>query len=237
MRFRIKYIGLFIVAVLFIAGFSTPLYSNLWGVLTGKGFTIPEESSLFTFQVTKMNEGSGEYWLYGMDENYYYSQMRPDEKKAYIKISKEKAEEIESFDKTNFKTWDNEYLCGDLLEIYGQKPEGLEFVGCEKVDHVQTVVIATYRVSGKKSREVEDFLVQNYGMGNLKWACCGWDTAGKYGNLDHEELTRIDSDLCGIIRMFGSGEVVDENEPSRIGLEMDRDKIDYFFVEVKLAII
>jgi|GEM_PF-1028677 len=237
MRFRAKYIGLSIVCILLITGFSTPLYSNLWGVLTGNGFTIPEESSVFTFRVTQMNEGSGEYWLYGMDKNYYYSQMRSDEKKTYIKISKEKAKEIESFDKTNFKTWDYEYLCGDLLEIYAQKPEGLEFVGCQKVDHAQTVVVATYRVSGEKSREVENFLVENYGMGNLKWACCGWDTAGKYGSLDHEELTRVDRFLCGMIQMFASGEVTDENEPSRIRLETDRDKIDYFFVEVKLAII
>jgi hypothetical protein len=43
----------------------TPAVFNLWSLATGRGFFVPTESSVFSFRVTKMNEGSGEWWLYG----------------------------------------------------------------------------------------------------------------------------------------------------------------------------
>ena len=64
---------LIIVFLLFcILGFSTNLFDNLWNLLTGRGYFIPKESNMFIFKVTKENDGSGEWWLYGEDKNYYY---------------------------------------------------------------------------------------------------------------------------------------------------------------------
>ncbi|UII29886.1 hypothetical protein LVD17_16425 [Fulvivirga ulvae] len=100
-----QYLVLLLIAVIFVTGLTTELYSNLFGVLTGNGFIIPEQSSILTFKVNKMNEGSGDYWLYGEDPGFYYTTMQANNNMSYIFIPKEKAGKIESFDKVNYKTW------------------------------------------------------------------------------------------------------------------------------------
>ena len=57
---------------------ATPLGANAWSLATGQGFFIPEESSVFSFRVMRMNEGSGEWWLYGRDDEYLFA-MHPSE--------------------------------------------------------------------------------------------------------------------------------------------------------------
>lgn len=83
----------------------TNLVSNLWSSATGRGFFIPVESSLFTFMPTKMNYGSGEWWLYAEDDNYYYSMEKAGIDKPYILISKSRVNGIPEFDKHDYKTW------------------------------------------------------------------------------------------------------------------------------------
>ncbi len=107
MKIRRKYIVFCILGTLLIVSFSTQLTSNLWGVLTGNGYIIPKESSFFTFKVTEMNLGSGDYWLYGEDKRYYYSQMVKEKNEPYIKILKEKADSTENFNQFDFETWSN----------------------------------------------------------------------------------------------------------------------------------
>lgn len=48
---------------------------------------LPAESSIMRFEVTQMNEGSGEWWIYGEDNNYYY-RFLGEEGRAYIKAAK-----------------------------------------------------------------------------------------------------------------------------------------------------
>jgi len=83
----------------------TELPTNLWFSITGRGFILPEESSIFTFKVTKMNEGSGEWWLYAEDKNYFYTMEKTEADKLYTKISKEKAKMILTFDKYDYRSW------------------------------------------------------------------------------------------------------------------------------------
>ncbi len=113
--------------------------------------------------------------------------------------------------------------------MYGEKPEKLEFVSCKPVDEPQTIIRLEYRVRGKDSKEVEDFLVEKHGMGSLVWACCGWDNRG-YGGFSPDVLEAIHPYLGGTISMYASGEVGDE-------LEFDRNKIEYFYVEISLSIV
>lgn len=58
--------------VLFLLSF--PIGGNVWGLVTGRGYEIPESSSVFTFRPTLMNAGSGEWWAYGEDKKFYYYQ-------------------------------------------------------------------------------------------------------------------------------------------------------------------
>ncbi len=86
-------------------------------------------------------------------------------------------------------------------------------------------------------KKIEHFLIENYGMGKLKWVCCGWETGGKYGGFEHSEFKKIDSYCSATIDMYASGEIEDENQPTEIKLETDRRKIDYFTVIVELVIV
>ena len=93
--------------------------------------------------------------------------MEKDDVKFYTSISKEEAKLITGFDKVNYITWRNpEIPCSDLLSIYAKKPIGLEFINCERPENSQTIAKAFYRVSGEESKEIEDFLIENYGMGD-----------------------------------------------------------------------
>ncbi|NMH86599.1 DUF4952 domain-containing protein [Flavivirga algicola] len=226
------------LGLLLVLGFSTELFSNLWGLLIGNGYVIPNQSSVFTFKATKMNEGSGDYWLYGQDRNNYYTTLVKDHLEPYTYISKYETESILGFDKINYNTWWNPKIpCNDLLSTYAKKPIGLEFIKCERLEKGQTIAKAIYRVSGEQSKEIEDFLIKNYGMGNLKWVCCGWETSGKYGGFEHSEFKKIDSYCSATIDMYASGEVEGKNDPTEIKLETDRNKIDYFTVVVTLVIV
>ncbi|MGF6907116.1 DUF4952 domain-containing protein [Fusobacterium sp. PH5-44] len=224
------------LVLIILLGFSTELFSNIYYSIIGNSYIIPDESNIFFFKVTKMNEGSGDYWLYGKDKNYYYSSMKNSDNIPYIKISKAESEKIKSersnyFNEINYKTWDLKYLCGDLLEIYAKKPDNLEFVECEIIDGAQTLVRATYRVSGKKSKEVEDFLVGNYNMKELEWSdFSGWVNKGIWGIFEHKDLCEIDKFLSGAVIMYQKIELGTKRE-------YDRDKIEYFEIIVELSII
>ncbi|WP_299117416.1 DUF4952 domain-containing protein [uncultured Winogradskyella sp.] len=236
MKLKKRHIGLGTLGLLLVLCFSTELFSNLWGLLTGNGYIIPNQSSIFSFKVSKMNEGRGDYWLYGQDQNNYYTTLERDHIEPYAYISKDEAESILSFDKTNYNTWWNPQIpCNDILSTYAKKPIGLEFIKCERPKNSQTIARATYRVSGKESEEVERFLIENYRMGKLKWVCCGWETTGKQGGFEHSEFKKIDPYCSATIDMYASGEV--ESEPTGIKLEFDRSKIDYFTVVVELVIV
>jgi len=83
---RITSLIFFPVLVLLYVFFISPAGANFWYLLTGNGYIIPDESSVFSFNVTKMNDGSGEWWLYGYDEEFYYHYTGEIDN-PYIKIS------------------------------------------------------------------------------------------------------------------------------------------------------
>ncbi|MCZ8216331.1 MAG: hypothetical protein O9262_08845 [Cyclobacteriaceae bacterium] len=97
-------IGLLILLIVILSSL-TNVFSNVWHVMTAQGFIIPKESSVFSFTVTKVNEGSGEWWLYAEDEYYYYTMEQTGTSSSYLKIAKETTEQLEHFDKHNYKTW------------------------------------------------------------------------------------------------------------------------------------
>ena len=124
------------------------------------------------------------------------------------------------------------FPCGDLLAEYAQKPLYLEFIGCEEGEG-QTIIRAEYRATGMDSQSVEDFLVENYGMGKLKWVCCGWENQGTNGSFTHKTITKENANFGVVISMFASGEI--EDEEGNISLEFDREKIPYFTVWVVIV--
>jgi hypothetical protein len=93
--------------IILILGVSmlTPLLlralENIWylAIDTQDVYFIPEGSSIFTFRMTEANPGSGDWWIYGEDNRYYY----------YFehgrKISKQAAKSCRNFVKTDLQTW------------------------------------------------------------------------------------------------------------------------------------
>lgn len=116
--------------------------------------------------------------------------------------------------------------CGDLLEQYAKKPENLEFIECKKGTG-QTKFEANYKVVGKHARNVEAFFSKNYGMGKLKFLCCGWEPNGKNGWVKSKALKNDDMEIS----MWGNAEK--ENPDGSVRLERDRNKID-FSVRVRI---
>jgi len=96
--------GLFLVAAgAVIVFFATPAWVNLWSVVTGRGFFIPSESSMFTFRVTKENEGSGEGWLYGEDRGNFYA-LHEDEP-VYLVFPRQAVQRCAGFQELDYRTW------------------------------------------------------------------------------------------------------------------------------------
>ncbi len=129
----------------------------------------------------------------------------------------------------SYNVFSQSVKCGDLFMRYGEKPEELEFIAC-KEGKGQLIVEAIYHVSGKEAEKVEQYLIKKYGLGKLKLYCCGWEPEnGKNGQIKNTKLTKINADYYLQITMFASAEIRDG------GLELDRDKIKFFTVIVKIV--
>jgi hypothetical protein len=62
-------------------------------------YHIPRGSSLFTFRPTEWNDGSGDWWIFGEDNRFYYYF------EDALKISKQAAKTCPNFSKTELSTW------------------------------------------------------------------------------------------------------------------------------------
>jgi hypothetical protein len=123
--------------------------------------------------------------------------------------------------------------CGDLFSRYAEKPAKLSFVNCVSGEG-QVILEAKYKVSGTDSKQVEDFLVKNYGLGKLKFACCGWESEkGKNGQINSVKGLEAYPNYSLTIIMFASAEK--EGTEKEGALEFDRNKIKNFTVLVQIV--
>lgn len=121
----------------------------------------------------------------------------------------------------------------NLLAAYSEQPKNLAFVECRK-GQGQTIKYSTYKVTGAQSIEIENYLVEHYGMGELKFTCCGWEPKdGKEGEIINSELKKLNKDYHLLVTMTGSAEK--KNDKDSLYIEKDRNKIDYFKVTVRLV--
>lgn len=63
------------------------LLENAYHLATGAGFFVPTESTIWTFRVVRMNEGSGEWWTYAVDDANHYA-LLDSGSDAYLVLSK-----------------------------------------------------------------------------------------------------------------------------------------------------
>lgn len=121
---KLLFLGIMISAVVFWLGKTSPIFENMWGQITDSNYIIPDESSLLRFNATKMNQGSGDWWLYGEDGNYYYSTETGEQNFSYIKVAKNEVSRFKNFDPYHSETWRKsrfqhyESISQDLETIY-----------------------------------------------------------------------------------------------------------------------
>ena len=89
--------------------FRVPL-TNVLGIIDDRGYIIPKESSIFSFRILVMNEGSGEWWIYGEDNNNYYFQGNHEYKTGYIVFPKSKVKFCKDFNQVDYATWCKIYI-------------------------------------------------------------------------------------------------------------------------------
>jgi hypothetical protein len=100
---RVAIGGLIGLAGAMVITIATPAASNVWSLVTARGFFIPAESSVFSFQVTKENAGSGEWWLYAEDQQHLFA-LHPEES-IYLSAPRAAQARCPKFDSLNFETW------------------------------------------------------------------------------------------------------------------------------------
>ncbi|WP_139112549.1 hypothetical protein [Hoeflea olei] len=97
-----KRVFLVVLGMMIVLTLTTRLPQNAWRLLEGRGsYFIPEESSIWNFQVDVENAGSGSFWLRGSDPDRYYSLSETTWE--YFHIGNENA--CEGFDPADIATW------------------------------------------------------------------------------------------------------------------------------------
>ena len=99
---------LILLLLLVFLAMQTTFGANLWLSVTGAGYRIPETSSYFSFDCTRMNDGSGEWCRYGEDKVFYYSYDGFGEDN-FGAFPKKKISECKGFDPKNDETWCKEF--------------------------------------------------------------------------------------------------------------------------------
>lgn len=82
----------------------TPLIVNLWFLAIEPAYVIPKESSILRFKPTQMNPGSGDWWLYGQDQERYYYFFGKNGI-SYVSYRKDLALGCLGFMAKDFETW------------------------------------------------------------------------------------------------------------------------------------
>ena len=92
-----------IIFIIVITILFTNVFWNVISMIEGSGY-IPSKSNIFIFEITQFDQGSGAYWRYGEDRNYYYH-FSLYEENVYFYINKES--NCPNLNKLDFKTWCN----------------------------------------------------------------------------------------------------------------------------------
>lgn len=92
----------FFVGLLFVG--HAPVGVNLWCLLIDPVYMIPMESSIFVFEPTVMNPGSGDWWIYGEDGNNFYY-FTGEYSSPYVVYPKKLAAQCTGFQPANHDTW------------------------------------------------------------------------------------------------------------------------------------
>ena len=98
-----KRLFLMLLSASFLIMLFSNFFINVWGLMIDEHYFIPQESNIFQFTATAMNQGSGDWWIYGEDDKYYYALNLENENPKYLKLKK--GLERANFNAKDYHTW------------------------------------------------------------------------------------------------------------------------------------
>lgn len=98
----LKYFSCLLLIGILGLGIFSHIFSNILLLATDHTNYIPEESNVFSFHPTEIDEGFGSHWLYGEDSKFYYYFSETEENTYYIF---DKSIFCPNIDKIDFRTW------------------------------------------------------------------------------------------------------------------------------------
>jgi hypothetical protein len=171
---------------------------------------------------------SNKNWISkSMKEGYIYVQTG---KKTNKKVRENETQQflytfIEQIEKSKVE-------CGDLWNIYDEKPIEVEFLECKR-GQGQEVVAATYKVKGQDIAVVEKLLVEKYGMGKLRFVCCGYEPEnGKRGGIRSKKMENINPDFFIEITLSSNDDFI-----TKEGKRKEAHEFDFMLVTIRVVYV
>lgn len=205
-----------IVVLMVIAKFSIGLYQ----------FQSPSRTEIFIkpFPVWK---------------SIFYSPLNK-ENKTYQELTEDEEYEQKMFDIYAYKHLLSTLKlvsCGDIFSRFANKPNDLEYIGCDSLDDQQTLVVAKYRVIGKNAETIENYLIENHQMPPMKiFKHTGYEPNG-YGKIENT-LNRISPYMDIYIDMNGyarRGGEYDKYGQKKMDFSLlPKEEVPYFYVNVRI---
>ncbi|MBD8495306.1 DUF4952 domain-containing protein [Pseudomonas syringae] len=110
--------------------------------------------------------------------------------------------------------------CGDLLAQLGHRPGFVVLLECTQHNDIQgKPFVARYRVKGSDAHQAERYLRQAFGLPELRFMCCGWDSTLHFYR---DEQTRLPY-------MIGMG-----SEETLVNTRDRWHAIPFFYINVSL---
>ena len=122
----------------------------------------------------------------------------------------------------------------DVLSLLIDPPFKIEFYDYnEGNENSQTALEVIYRFKGNQAEEIESYLIENYGMTELGFRCCGWEQDG----LTSLEITEEFKQQYGYLYDFNSIILTMFSDETIVSARNDWKQIPYFYIKVELATI
>jgi Domian of unknown function (DUF4952) len=77
--------------------------------------------------------------------------------------------------------------CAKSSKVWRQPPKEFKLSSCQVESGQLEILVLRYAVKGVDAAKVEKMLRQRFGMGKLRFVCCGWEPQNKNGHYKDKD--------------------------------------------------